>query len=137
MPCAYSIAPFSGGLRKLLWTLAPYLVKSHHGAPYAAMPAPAPTRSPDRRRVLPQTSVVNEPLDLVRLSLDEQILVKLRGDRDIRGRLHVRASVSPLAHCFPPDRAIPGALSRPHSSSDPILHLASPILHAYRPMTST
>ena len=34
------------------------------------------------------TSVVNEPLDLVRLSLDEQILVKLRGDRDIRGRLH-------------------------------------------------
>mmetsp|Transcript_35413 Transcript_35413/g.75659 ORF Transcript_35413/g.75659 Transcript_35413/m.75659 type:complete len:95 (+) Transcript_35413:18-302(+) len=34
------------------------------------------------------TSVVHEPLDLVRLSLDERILIKLRGDRDIRGRLH-------------------------------------------------
>ena len=28
----------------------------------------------------------------VRLSLDERILVKLRGDRDLRGRLHVRRS---------------------------------------------
>ena len=35
-------------------------------------------------------SVVAEPLDLVRLSLDERIMVKLRGDRDLRGRLHVR-----------------------------------------------
>ncbi|EOD14715.1 hypothetical protein EMIHUDRAFT_432584 [Emiliania huxleyi CCMP1516] len=34
------------------------------------------------------SSVVAEPLDLVRLSLDERILVKLRGDRDLRGRLH-------------------------------------------------
>lgn len=33
------------------------------------------------------SSVVNEPLDLVRLSLDERIVVKLRGDRDLRGRL--------------------------------------------------
>ncbi|KAJ2358209.1 U4/U6-U5 snRNP complex subunit lsm3 [Coemansia sp. RSA 2618] len=31
---------------------------------------------------------VEEPLDLVRLSLDEQIYVKLRGDRELRGRLH-------------------------------------------------
>ena len=34
------------------------------------------------------SSVVSEPLDLVRLSLDERILVKLRGDRDLRGKLH-------------------------------------------------
>ena len=34
------------------------------------------------------TSVVSEPLDLVRLSLDERLLVKLRGDRDLRGKLH-------------------------------------------------
>mmetsp|Transcript_12515 Transcript_12515/g.31223 ORF Transcript_12515/g.31223 Transcript_12515/m.31223 type:complete len:95 (+) Transcript_12515:27-311(+) len=33
-------------------------------------------------------SVVTEPLDLVRLSLDERIHVKLRGDRDLRGKLH-------------------------------------------------
>jgi U6 snRNA-associated Sm-like protein LSm3 len=29
-----------------------------------------------------------EPLDLVRLSLDERIYVKLRGDRELIGRLH-------------------------------------------------
>ncbi|ODQ55166.1 like-Sm ribonucleo protein [Saitoella complicata NRRL Y-17804] len=33
-------------------------------------------------------SAVNEPLDLVRLSLDEKVYVKLRGDRELRGRLH-------------------------------------------------
>ncbi|KAJ3087972.1 pH-response regulator protein palA/rim20 [Quaeritorhiza haematococci] len=31
---------------------------------------------------------VEEPLDLVRLSLDERIYVKMRGDRELRGRLH-------------------------------------------------
>ncbi|KAF7726320.1 U4/U6-U5 snRNP complex subunit lsm3 [Apophysomyces ossiformis] len=31
---------------------------------------------------------VEEPLDLVRLSLDERIYVKLRGDRELRGCLH-------------------------------------------------
>jgi hypothetical protein len=33
----------------------------------------------------------NEPLDLVRLCLDEIVVVKLRGDRELQGRLHVRA----------------------------------------------
>lgn len=33
---------------------------------------------------------VSEPLDLVRLSLDEIVFVKLRGDRELKGRLHVR-----------------------------------------------
>lgn len=32
---------------------------------------------------------VSEPLDLVRLSLDEIVFVKLRGDRELQGRLHV------------------------------------------------
>ncbi|SHO77920.1 Similar to S.cerevisiae protein LSM3 (Lsm (Like Sm) protein) [Malassezia sympodialis ATCC 42132] len=31
---------------------------------------------------------VNEPFDLIRLSLSERVLVKLRGDREIRGILH-------------------------------------------------
>lgn len=31
---------------------------------------------------------VEEPLDLVRLSLDERIYVKLRGERELRGQLH-------------------------------------------------
>ena len=34
---------------------------------------------------------VEEPLDLIHLSLDERIHVKLRGDRELRGRLHVTA----------------------------------------------
>ena len=33
---------------------------------------------------------VKEPLDLIRLSLDETVYVKLKGDREIKGRLHVR-----------------------------------------------
>ena len=36
-------------------------------------------------------SNVDEPLDLLRLSLDERIYVKMRGDRELRGKLHVRA----------------------------------------------
>lgn len=35
---------------------------------------------------------VSEPLDLVRLSLDEIVFVKLRGDRELKGRLHVSLS---------------------------------------------
>ena len=31
-------------------------------------------------------------LDLVRLSLDERVFVKLRGDRELKGRLHVGSS---------------------------------------------
>ncbi|BES92775.1 Hypothetical protein-like protein [Nesidiocoris tenuis] len=31
---------------------------------------------------------VKEPLDLVRLSLDEKIYVKMRNERELKGRLH-------------------------------------------------
>ncbi|KAI9795707.1 MAG: U4/U6-U5 snRNP complex subunit lsm3 [Piccolia ochrophora] len=37
---------------------------------------------------------VSEPLRLVRLSLDEVVFVKLRGDRELKGRLHAYDS-----HC--------------------------------------
>ena len=37
---------------------------------------------------------VSEPLDLVRLCLDEVVFVKLRGDRELKGRLHVRGMQS-------------------------------------------
>ncbi len=37
-------------------------------------------------------SAVEEPLDLVRLSLDERIYVKMRNDRELKGRLHVSMS---------------------------------------------
>lgn len=36
---------------------------------------------------------VSEPLDLVRLLIDEFVFVKLRGDRELKGRLHVRRSL--------------------------------------------
>ncbi|CAI0438103.1 unnamed protein product, partial [Linum tenue] len=35
-----------------------------------------------------EESAVKEPLDLIRLSLDERIYVKLRSDRELRGKLH-------------------------------------------------
>jgi len=40
------------------------------------------------------SSPVSEPLDLVRLCLDEIVFVKLRGDRELKGRLHAYDS-----HC--------------------------------------
>ena len=40
-----------------------------------------------------EDATVKEPLDLIRLSLDEKIYVKLRHDREIKGRLHVSCSV--------------------------------------------
>ena len=36
------------------------------------------------------SSECREPLDLIRLSIDERIYVKMRGDRELRGKLHVR-----------------------------------------------
>ncbi len=32
---------------------------------------------------------IEEPLDLIKLSLDERIYVKMRNDRELKGRLHV------------------------------------------------
>ncbi|GAB5036723.1 u6 snrna-associated sm-like protein lsm3 [Nannochloropsis oceanica] len=34
------------------------------------------------------SSSVDEPLDLIRLSLDERVYVKCRGERELRGKLH-------------------------------------------------
>ena len=48
----------------------------------ASAPAAAPAPEAD-------AVAVREPLDLVRLALDERVYVKLRGERELRGRLHV------------------------------------------------
>ena len=37
------------------------------------------------------TDRVEEPIDLVRLSLDERVVVKMRNDRELVGKLHVRS----------------------------------------------
>jgi hypothetical protein len=34
---------------------------------------------------------IQEPFDLIRLSLNERVFVKLRGDRELNGVLHVRS----------------------------------------------
>jgi U6 snRNA-associated Sm-like protein LSm3 len=36
-----------------------------------------------------EETTVREPLDLIKLSLDERVYVKCRGERELRGRLHV------------------------------------------------
>jgi U6 snRNA-associated Sm-like protein LSm3 len=38
------------------------------------------------------TAGIQEPFDLIRLSLNERVFVKLRGDRELTGVLHVRPS---------------------------------------------
>lgn len=35
---------------------------------------------------------MEEPLDLIRLSIDERVYVKCRNDRELRGKLHVSSS---------------------------------------------
>ena len=35
------------------------------------------------------SSAIQEPFDLIRLSLSERVFVKLRGDRELTGVLHV------------------------------------------------
>ncbi|KAL3852621.1 hypothetical protein ACJMK2_016239 [Sinanodonta woodiana] len=42
----------------------------------------------DETEQLVPAQTVEEPLDLIRLSLDERIYVKMRNDRELRGRLH-------------------------------------------------
>ena len=42
------------------------------------------------------SSGIQEPFDLIRLSLSERVFVKLRGDRELTGVLHV----STVAGCF-------------------------------------
>ena len=56
---------------------------------------------------------IREPLDLVRLSLDEVVYVKLRGERELRGRLHVRAGPPRPPPPPPPARALESGNHRP------------------------
>jgi len=46
-----------------------------------------------------ESHAVAEPLDLVRLLLDEVVCVKLRGDRELKGRLHVCTVWQNCARC--------------------------------------
>lgn len=52
------------------------------------------------RMSVEEDATVREPLDLIRLSIEERIYVKLRSDRELRGKLHVRSSTT-LLFSFP------------------------------------
>jgi hypothetical protein len=48
-------------------------------------------------------SSIDTPLDLIRLSIDERIFVKCKGDRELRGKLHVSGGrqLLSLPWCWP------------------------------------
>jgi len=50
-----------------------------------------PRRSYNQKMSVEEDATVREPLDLIRLSIEERIYVKLRSDRELRGKLHVRS----------------------------------------------
>ena len=60
------------------------------------------------------SSECREPLDLIRLSIDERIYVKCQGDRELRGKLHaydnhlnmVRGGVPLCRDAFTPSRRV-------------------------------
>lgn len=45
--------------------------------------------NPTRSSMDPSSTGIQEPFDLIRLSLSERVFVKLRGDRELTGILHV------------------------------------------------
>lgn len=46
---------------------------------------------------------VDEPMELIRLALDERIYIKLRGERELWGKLHVGAGrMTFVFACFVP-----------------------------------
>ena len=84
------------------------------------------------------STTVREPLDLIRLSLDEKVYVKLKGERELRGKLHVRrvgrpeglqglpdhaAAARRRRRCVPPaGPSSAGASARPVASLLVLLH---------------
>ena len=58
----------------------------------------------------PASNGIQEPFDLIRLSLSERVFVKLRGDRELTGVLHVSVEdLSNALSCNPTDN---GAYAR-------------------------
>ena len=78
---------------------------------------------------------VVEPFDLIRVSLSELVFVKLRGDRELRGILHVSlpsfisASLALLTVCF---KAYDGHMNMVLSSVEETIYLVDEITKAVR-----
>lgn len=71
-----------------------------------------------------EEAAVKEPHDLLRLSLDERIYVKLRGERELRGRLHVSRRRSIAHRCV----MLSARLYMPCCSRSPVVALAMPCI---------
>lgn len=67
------------------------------------------------------SSTVTEPLDLVKLSLAERVHVKLRGDRELTGVLHVSPSTS--SSLLPSGRALALTYCRIYKAYDNHMNL--------------
>jgi U6 snRNA-associated Sm-like protein LSm3 len=57
------------------------------------------------------SSGIQEPFDLIRLSLSERVFVKLRGDRELTGILHVSCHQFGLASLLQPIQAYDGHMN--------------------------
>ena len=67
------------------------------------------------------SKTIERPLDMIRLSLDERVVVKLKGSRELRGKLFVRA-----AQCGTGPAAGPAAPALSAPCPPPGLTLPSP-----------
>lgn len=72
----------------LNWAEFPYMCLARNNL-FEIRPSCKLQRERERGMASEEESAVKEPLDLIRLSLDERIYVKLRHDRELRGKLHV------------------------------------------------
>ncbi|RXN18022.1 U6 snRNA-associated Sm LSm3 [Labeo rohita] len=96
--CVTTDAPpkYSNGTDYTSLNLKPHMfinnVTIDDSGPYYCVTTDLPTQNtvmaPDYTTLQQTTNTVEEPLDLIRLSLDERIYVKMRNDRELRGRLH-------------------------------------------------
>ena len=69
-----------------------------------------------------EDNTVREPLDLIRLSLDEKIYVKLKGERELRGKLHVRPQRACRGPAAPPLAAAAATCRRHTAASSALPH---------------
>ena len=81
------------------------------------------------------SKTIERPLDMIRLSLDERVVVKLKGSRELRGKLFVRAQGAPsLAPLLSPSPSEPklGPLAPP-SLPPALAPSPHPLPHPFRP----
>ena len=77
------------------------------------------------------SKTIERPLDMIRLSLDERVVVKLKGSRELRGKLFVRCAARVQGR-FQAVQGLPNSAALPTHSPSPF-----PLNMPGRPLTST